>query len=456
MSGITKKQLSKSTLAKPEYDNGNSGASVTIDWAVSDAHKVVLNSANPILSFQNPVNGKEYVLKIVQDSVGGRIPIWPTNIKWQDGATLYPTQTKDAVDIVYLKYNGTDYDASYLKNSKKPQNWYGDASDGDLNTSGNVTLTSSVDGDVIVKQYNNLVINSGHTLTVSNRCKGLVLYVKGDCTIDGTIDMTGRGAYVDPIAAGVGSNGIRFARLKSGESDVLPASEVDGCGASLIATEENQSGIFGNGKIFQIVRSASSGCGGKGGDAKFIGLPPSGSGGQNGTCFGGGAGAGGAAYYGGPNAGTANGGPGGNGFTPTSTNGGGGGGAGNAGGSGGVASGGATSGSAGSTGTGGLIVLIVRGNLTIGASGVIRSNGANGGAGGAGAPGFTTGGTGGGGSGGGIIVILHGGTLSNSGTIQANGGSGGAGGYSPSASYNEAPGYSGDSGTIIGPTQIDQ
>jgi hypothetical protein len=85
------------------------------------------------------------------------------------------------------------------------------------------------------------------------------------------------------------------------------------------------------------------------------------------------------------------------------------GGAGNPNGSGGTAVG---------EGTGGLLILIVRGNLKIGPNGSIAANGIAG----------NTGSGGGGGSGGGILYVYYGGTLTNNGTATASGGTGGAAG----------------------------
>jgi len=81
----------------------------------------------------------------------------------------------------------------------------------------------------------------------------------------------------------------------------------------------------------------------------------------------------------------------------------------------------------GNDGTGGVIILIVGGNLTVGASGAIRANGAQGGGGDYAAEyerdsSYTGQG---GGSGGGIVLALHKGTYSNSGTVEAAGGLGG-------------------------------
>lgn len=137
----------------------------------------------------------------------------------------------------------------------------------------------------------------------------------------------------------------------------------------------------------------------------------------------GGCGAAGTSYSGGPGGagshtlstncdGKANGGAGGYGYGSSSYGGNyGNGGAGNPG-------GGSSYGYSGSTGTGGLLVLVINGNLSIGPNGVISSNGANGGSGGKNS-------AGGGGAGGGCIKLLYTGEYTNNGSIQANGGIGG-------------------------------
>ena len=83
----------------------------------------------------------------------------------------------------------------------------------------------------------------------------------------------------------------------------------------------------------------------------------------------------------------------------------------------------AGSGGAAGIGVGGLLILIVRGSVTI--NGTLSSNGS------AGNSGYQTqpfnGGGGGGGSGGGRIMIIYGNTFTNAGTIVINGGNGGAG-----------------------------
>ena len=317
-------------------------------------------------------------------------------------------------------------------------NYWGSGADGELSTTGNISFGSVQDGDVVVKQFNNLTINAGHTVTTSNRCRGLVIYVNGDCTIDGTLSMTARGANVNPtLADSIPETGIRLVRLKTGANETLTASDLGGAGAGGVgaawrAVEVLQTGVFGTGKVYTISRE-----GGAGGSANHSndwwdsqsgypgGASPDGTGGGGGgnaaggwsgsgsagTCYSGGSGggavrtngyatsAGNAAAYGGA-------GGYGNWTSPHDQ---GGGGAGNPGGSGNQP---------GQSGTGGLLVLMVKGNLTIGASGQVVSRGSNGGS--AYQPG--------GGSGGGRILILHGGIYSAAVAPSANGGTGGGAG----------------------------
>ena len=55
------------------------------------------------------------------------------------------------------------------------------------NTNFTVSNTSSYDGDMVVKNYNSLTINSGVTVSTNNACKGLLIFVRGNCAINGTL-----------------------------------------------------------------------------------------------------------------------------------------------------------------------------------------------------------------------------------------------------------------------------
>jgi hypothetical protein len=76
----------------------------------------------------------------------------------------------------------------------------------------------------------------------------------------------------------------------------------------------------------------------------------------------------------------------------------------------------------GASGTGGLLILMVRGNLTVGASGIITTEGVANSNSGRSLPGGCYGS--GGSSGGGALAVLHGGTYSDSGSVTSAGGVG--------------------------------
>lgn len=316
-----------------------------------------------------------------------------------------------------------------------PGNYFGDGSDGNVTISSNTSLANTADGDYVVREYNTLTINSGVTLTTQNRAKGMLIYVKGNAIINGTLSMTARGASANPTTAGVSAAGLRLPMLRSGSTETLSAANFAGAGAAVISAVANQQGISSNGIIFEIVRTGGAGgngrCpkgdgyvggtktngagGGGGGGKRYTEFSCSGSGGDA-TCFSGGSGGGGSTDSGWGGSANDYGGAGGNGVT-------GGGGAGNPPGTGGSP--------AAEAGTGGVIWLIVGGNLTIGASGIISANGKIGGHSAAG----------GAGSGGGVVKIIYAGSLSNSGSITVAGGVGGffrtypKGGIGGSGSY---------------------
>jgi len=326
-------------------------------------------------------------------------------------------------------------------------NYFGEATDGDVTISVNTDISVTQDSGVAIKHYNNLTIDSGYTLSTNNRCKAFIIYVKENLIVNGGISMSARGAYSAPA--------VPDATIISRWVDGGPG--VPGGSYSPFFADETNQKITGGGAYtltaFQV--AASGGAGGTGGGSGTAGSNgsaggggaggnPSASGsGVAGYAYGGGSGGGGgggAGPPGSPSGGAASnyGGAGGNGGNAYSPNpdpniwsGGGGGGAGNNGGSGGSGepgnNGPGAPGSPGSNGTGGILYIVVGGDVTIGASGVIQCDGTNGGNCGPqhpySPPGAWPGG--GGGTGGGSVFILHAGTYSNSGTVRASGGSGG-------------------------------
>jgi hypothetical protein len=393
-------------------------------------------------------------------------------------------QTSDAFEDSSGVDSGSSTNASrdtsgkYMSGTVAP-NYYGDGSDGSLTTSGNVELSvtntnGAYDADMLLKQYTDLTISAGNTFTVNQPCRGLFIYVSGNCTINGTLHMNNKGAAADPTASGgsdssaVGASGLQLGLVTTGGSSSFTndGSGFAGCGSVVKTALANQANLSSNGTIFTISRDGgagdtgatgpdpgagemtrtsgaagtagatgattiSTGGGGSGATWQHAGNSQGtgGSGGKGG-CFGGGSGGGGAisgsgsAVTGGAAADYGGAGGGGNKTnTLTNYNYGATGGAGNP---GGVAvkftgASGATTATPVDQGGGGNLWLIVKGNLTIGAAGKIQ---ANGGDGGYIVSGDANRGADGGCSGGGAVFAFCAGTFSNSGTIEAEGGQG--------------------------------
>jgi hypothetical protein len=299
---------------------------------------------------------------------------------------------------------------------------------------------------MILKQFTSMTINSGDIVTVDEGCRGLFIYVQGDCTIDGTLSMSStacsgtsggayRGAAIDPTTstassdgASVSGTGLRIPLVTASGSETLSSADFAGCGTAVVNAVANQAAISSNGNIFKL--AATGGAGGAGGSGSSFGsfgggtlgtastvvgttltaaggtsgqatgdgaTRHSGAGGQ-GSCFGGGGGSGGTSgsvsHTTDPGVWSS--------------------------GSSGYTSGGGwwgqTSGNGG--GGAGTLILIVGGDLTIGASGSIQANGSGGGNGVA----YYI--SDGGAAAGGNVLVCYAGTLTNNGSITATGGSG--------------------------------
>ena len=71
----------------------------------------------------------------------------------------------------------------------------------------NVTYTvanknGSYDGDMVIKEYTTMAIDSGDTVTTDQPCRGLFIYCQGNAVINGTLSMNARGAKGNPGASG--------------------------------------------------------------------------------------------------------------------------------------------------------------------------------------------------------------------------------------------------------------
>ena len=67
---------------------------------------------------------------------------------------------------------------------------FGTGADGDVVISSNTDLPSTLNGDIVYRNYRNLTVNSGCTLSVSNPCRGLWIRVRGTLILNGIISMS--------------------------------------------------------------------------------------------------------------------------------------------------------------------------------------------------------------------------------------------------------------------------
>jgi len=278
-------------------------------------------------------------------------------------------------------------------------------SEGDFISTGDIAhdrFVSELDGPPVVKTFDNMTINAGHTVTPTLRCKGMYLYVRGDLIVNGALSMNTRGAVGPGVYIGMD---YRNRTVHYHPSDIFTEYGIPfiapngGAGTSLPANNTRVNGNPG--------KNNACGGGGSGGCHKNSATGNAGAGG-NGTSFGGGAGGGGLSILGvtlSAQSGAANGGAGG--YGRGNDNSGwvksGGGGAGNPGGAGHGNGGGY---GAGGSGTGGVIILFVDGRIIFGSSGIIRAQGSGGGYA---QPSWSWDkcyGAGGGGSGGGAIHVF--------------------------------------------------
>lgn len=354
----------------------------------------------------------------------------------------------------------------------------------------NVTYTvanknGAYDGDMVVKQYTSITVNTGDTVTTDQPCRGLLLYSTGNVTVNGTITMTKRGASANPATSGgsdsaaTNASGLLIPYNKTGGATYSVTPALAGCGTEAVSVVANHPSS-GTGYVLQVPRAGAGGGGGVNPGVSGFSGGNAGSNGVSGTIVSTvykqvtlGGGGGGSKYSDNNSCGQNSSGSSGSGGTATCWSGGPGGGGkmsgtqpsdsaatsgSNTGGAGGNAGNGHCGGQHNTTagignptgrdmynntsnggvtfgniawstlgGTGGLLMIISGGNVTVGATGSITANGIS-------QDNTLSNGTytrtqggiygSGGASGAGAIVILHKGTYSNSGTVQASGGSG--------------------------------
>lgn len=86
-------------------DDGNSGASKTIDWSAGTGHLLTL-TANCTLTLSSPTDGGRYLL-LVDSGAGNFLLVWPTHTIWGSGGVPLNSQIASKRDVFTMVYEAT-------------------------------------------------------------------------------------------------------------------------------------------------------------------------------------------------------------------------------------------------------------------------------------------------------------------------------------------------------------
>jgi hypothetical protein len=97
-----------------EFNAGNSGAAITIDFATNGPFQVTTLTGDTAFTLTPPSTVRHVQLRIVPDG-SQRAPTWPGTVKWINGAVYTPSSSAALSDILTFFWNGTNYFASFSK-----------------------------------------------------------------------------------------------------------------------------------------------------------------------------------------------------------------------------------------------------------------------------------------------------------------------------------------------------
>ena len=89
------------------YDNGNSGASPTVDWSKGDRQKITISAAATLV-WANAVAGQVLTLEMIENGTGNFTIALPS-MKWPGGSAATWTTSPNALNILTVLFDGTNY-----------------------------------------------------------------------------------------------------------------------------------------------------------------------------------------------------------------------------------------------------------------------------------------------------------------------------------------------------------
>lgn len=111
--GVTSSiQTQLNALGSSEFNAGNSGSSLTINYA-NGAAQLVTMTGSSTFTFSNGITGGAYVLRLVQGGSGSYTVTWPASVVWPGGSPPTLSTTVGEVDLINFYYDGTAYRGSF-------------------------------------------------------------------------------------------------------------------------------------------------------------------------------------------------------------------------------------------------------------------------------------------------------------------------------------------------------
>ncbi len=86
---------------EPEYNAGNSGTALTIDWDNGPQQRVTL-TGNCTFTFAGGIAGQALRLILVEDAIGGRTATFPANVKFESGSA--PAIITTANNVIFFAF----------------------------------------------------------------------------------------------------------------------------------------------------------------------------------------------------------------------------------------------------------------------------------------------------------------------------------------------------------------
>lgn len=106
--------LNNKPVYQTEYDNGTSGAAITIDYSANGNAQAVELTNNCAFTFTDPPGACHVTLLFRQDAVGGHAVTWPATVLWQNATEPVWTTNISDKNIAFFYFDGGRYNGSGL------------------------------------------------------------------------------------------------------------------------------------------------------------------------------------------------------------------------------------------------------------------------------------------------------------------------------------------------------